>query len=335
MHSIKFPFLSLVGILVCFTSCHQQESQQVEELPSSLPAYELIGKPAVPPGVSLAISASPLPDAEGLLQLKVLLKNSRAEPLFINSAGATLLSQEGWRTSPEQAASKPALLPPGAADTILLQYKPINNMQLYRHTGARGALTKEYRLPLFFVEDAQGNALLHDTLGLRMSDRLYQQYLHTTGEAEPIKLYKLKQDKKQEEQLTERLQKLVRDGDHSGEVRIMEEEVFMGGLNIRVGIYEKNDTLAMNLRMVNHSPFALSLNPSRLGLRTSRKELVTYERTNAQPVLLKKGQRFTIVEKYKKHEDPDSLWLIVDGITLKDKNTSLLEGRLLLTRWEP
>lgn len=322
----------ILSILFCFPSCLQQESQEVEKLSSSsLPAYELLGKPVVPPGISLALSARPLPESGDQLQLRMIWKNSRKEPIFINSTAATLLSQEGWRTSPELAASEPVRLLPGATDTILLRYKPISNMQLYRLTGTRGALAKIYRLPLFFVEDAQGNALLNNTLNLQLPDSLYQQYLRVAGEAQPIKLYKLQPDRRREEQLTERLQKLFRDSGHSGGARIMEEEVFMAGLNLRVGVFEKNDTITMSLRMVNHSPFPLYLTPSWLGL----KELVPSEKMNEQPVHLKKGERFTLLKKYKKQQESNSLWLTLEGITLTDKKTSLLEGRLLLTKWEP
>lgn len=335
MSSVKLPLLFILSIFFCFPSCLKQEGQQVEKLSSSLPAYELIGKPVVPPGIGLALSVQALPESGEQLQLRMIWKNSRKEPLYINSTAATLLSQEGWRTSPERAASEPVRLLPGTTDTILLQFKPISNMQLYKLTGARGALAKQYRLPLFFVEDAKGNALLSNTLHFQLPDSLYQQYLRLAGEAQPIKLYKLHPDRKQEEQLTLRLQKLFRDSKHSGGARIMEEEIFMAGLNVRVGVFEKNDTLTMNLRMVNHSPFSLYLTPSLVGLRKTNNELVAYEKMNEQPVQLKKGERFTVLKKYKEQQEADSLWLTLEGITLTDKKNSLLEGRLLLTKWEP
>lgn len=331
VHSL--PFFIIINILLFLSSCGFKKQEGVENLPSSAAyVYELAGAFILPAGMRLAVSAQAEPEQE--LQLNMLWKNQGADTLYINSQEAMLLSKEGWRAGPLEVEQPSIQLLPGSTANLRFRYQPVSNMRLYKLAGIRGALAQQYRLPLSFVEGRSSKPFLSDTLHFTIDDSLYQHYLSATGGAGNFRLYKIQTNKEQEEQIKQRLEKLFSESEHSGAARLMEEEILLAGLNLRVGIYEREDTLRLNLRGVNHSPLPLYLVPQKLGLKAKSKNLLPIDGVVRQAFFLKKGERFEIHKQYRKQQPADSLWLNIEGLQLADKETILLEGDLLLERRE-
>ena len=333
MHVRSFPLFIILNILLFLSSCGLKRQEGIESWPSSAAyVYELAGECALPAGVQLAISAQVEPEQE--LQLNMLWKNQGADTLYINSQEAMLLNKEGWRAGPVEVEQASIPLHPGSTATLRFRYQPVSNMRLYKLAGVRGALAKEYSLPLSFVKGGSSRALLSDTLHFSIDDSLYQHYLSTTGGAGDFSLYTIQTNKEQEEQIRKRLGALFSESGHSGGARLMEEEVLLAGFNLRVGVYERADTLSLHLRGVNHSPLPLYLVPQKLGIKAKGKNLLSIEGAVRPAVFLKKGERFEIHRQYRKQQPIDSLWFDLGGVKLADKETALVEDDLLLERRE-
>lgn len=328
------PFLFSILLLLLASSCSQEKPQLIQTLPASGAwDYELTEAPVLPVHLQMQVAATAGPAEQ--LQLKIVWHNQGKDTLLFDEGAAMLINKAGRRVSPVPEGGTGHLLPPGRKDSLLMTFEPVSNMRLYKVAGIRGRLEKEYFLPVHILTTKDREALLHDTLHFVLKDSLYAAYLQKKEEQEPVQLYTIQATEGQEERLSVRLKQLFGGSGHSGSARILEEELFMAGMNVRIAAYTKGDSLHLRFRIVNHSPAALYVNPKAVGLAQSSLNAQPGARGNLQePFFIRKGDRVELQKQYKIPEKKDSLWINLQGIQLTDKKTPLLSEPVLFRPWQ-
>ena len=325
---LKLYFFQLFFPLFVW-SCQSKESP-VNQLSLHLPyQYKLTKTVDEPAEVPMAVALLALPKQE--LQVRITLQNTGRDSLWINLPEANLLNKKGWRASPLLEGRARQLLLAGQADTLLLNYQPVSQGRLFRQAGIRGPLEQQYRLPLSFLQSAIGEPVSKDTLTFTMPGNLFRSYLQETGFASPMLLYAMEAGEKQKERLNNRLKSLFAGSNQSGYGRIMEGEVFMAGINTRLAVFGKGDSLFLNLRIINHSPKPLELIPAFFRLSADEGSLKEGDDEQHQAeFILRKGDRFEVRKRFKKPAETDSLWLSLKGIRLEETKEVLMEDSILL-----
>ena len=328
------PFLFSILFLLLAASCSREKPQPIQTLPASGAwDYELTEAPVLPAHLQMQVAATAVPAEQ--LQLKVVWHNQGKDTLLFDEGAATLINKAGWRVSPVPEGRTSHLLPPGRKDSLLMTFEPVSNMRLYKVAGIRGRLEKVYFLPLHILTTKDSETLFYDTLRFVLKDSLYAEYLQKNEEQEPLQLYTIQATEGQEERLSVRLKQLFAGSGHSGSARILEEELFMAGMNVRIAAYTKDDSLLLRFRIVNHSPVALYVNPKAVGLAQSSLNAYPSARSSLQePFLIRKGDRVELQKQYKRPEKKDSLWVSLQGIQLTDKETPLLSEPVLFRPWQ-
>jgi hypothetical protein len=323
---MRFLFCIFFGVSYLFlNACSHQARKQVQLLPSnSRFAYELREKPEIPVGIIMTVSA--VADVNQQLRVNIAWANQGEDTLFINFSEALLWNETGLRIGPREHNFEPTRLLPSATDTVRLIYEPVSNLRLYQQTGLRGVLTSGYLLPMSFIQKGRGGSHFKDTLKFNLPQERYQEFLSSSNATEKISLYKIQKTTKQIEAMETHLVNIYEEKSKAETVRLTEEEIFVVGVNTRVGVYQQGDSLYMNLHIVNHSSSILEIEPQDLslygeGIYAADKE---YEK-----VSLKKGERYLLKKSYHRQKE-DSLWLNLKGVSMYESGEYLLASAIPL-----
>jgi hypothetical protein len=324
---MRFLLCVFLGVTyLSLNSCsHDEERKQVQLLPSQSGfAYELREEPEAPAGIVMAVSA--VADSNQRLKVNILWENQSEDTLLINFAEALLWNESGRRVGPREHNLESTRLLPSAKDTVCLTYEPVSNLQLYRQTGMRGPLTSSYMMPMRFIQKGRGGPYFKDTLKFNLPPSRYQDFLSLSNATEQVSLYKIHVSRQQEAILEKHLATFFKEKLQTGTVHLTEEEVFVAGVNTRVGVYKKDDSLFMKLHIVNHSSSILDIKPQELKLEG--RSIQAAER-KYEKVILKRGERYSFNQSYYQQKE-DSLWLNLKGIGLYKSGEYLVAADLLL-----
>lgn len=311
--------------LSLLSACNSPQGLKVQMLSSQAAyAYKLKASCELPAPIELAVSAVAAPKQQ--LQLKMVWQNKGSDTLLLNLSEAMLMNSRGRRSGPLESGQGPVQLLPFSTDTLLLTYEPVSDLQLYQRTGLRGPLDSQYQLPLHYVQKGE-SPFLKDTLRFYLPPPVYKAFLFTSKAAKPVRLYKMNKSVGMENRLRSHISRLKTAKESVENIRIMEEEVFVAGVNTRVGIYEQGDSLYLNLAIINHSPDKLKINPDHLMVGGKGKAAPLQK---GKSLILLKGERYFFKNAYDKPQ-ADSLWLYLKGIGVVEGEESLLPYPFLLT----
>lgn len=323
---MRFLLCIFLGVTyLSLNSCSHGERKRVQLLPSQSGfAYELREEAEIPAGIVMAVSA--VADPSQQLKVNIVWENQSEDTLLINFAEALLWNESGRRIGPREHNLESIRLLPSAKDTVRLTYEPVSNLKLYRQTGMRGPLTSFYLLPMRFIQKGREGPHFKDTLKFNLPPDRYQDFLFLSNATEQVSLYKIHASRQQEAILEKHLATFFKEKLQTGTVHLTEEEVFAAGVNTRVGVYKKGDSLFMKLHIVNHSSSILDIEPQEIKLKG--RSIQAAERKN-EKVILKRGERYSFNQSYYQQKE-DSLWLNLKGIGLYRSEGCLLAADLLL-----
>lgn len=300
-------------LLLIQIACEQK--QQVTQLDQNASvAFQLCQSASLPHGLQLKVQLDTASAEQMVLSLQI--RNNSTETISLSPLEAALHTADQRRHLPLTADTEIETLAAGASRTFTWQYRPVNDLYLYQHSGLYGPWQQQYLLPLSFISG------LTDTLRFCIPQKAYAQYSRDAEDKKPY-LYKpsaaslsaesvARQEAYWQEAFTEKAEVAA------GSANFSEQEFFTAGVNVRYGLYHKGDSLYLRLQLVNHTPGQLQLEPEAIS--------VTYGGQHYQPLRitgpletrpelyeLKKGDRVALLLTYAAPA-ADSLQLSLKGL---------------------
>jgi len=257
------------------------------------------------------------------LSAQITLKNSGSDVVGIQEI--VFSTTDGVRSLPANGGM-PFLLKPGTDSTITLKFHPLGDLNLYRATGLQGSLKPVYQASVTYKIAGNDNVL---TLALRSqaSKDQYadyiQRYKKVTGYSFNTKAGFNEKQKKYLETLKQITQPPF--------VYLSEQEIAVSGLNFRFKGYYLQDTLHVEMSIVNHSEFPMKILPEALDVINDSTadggiKLVNLQKVSGStqtPAMMEKGDRVLIhFKKHMKINSPEKAKL-----TMHLRNAFMLTGR--------
>ncbi|HAA23776.1 MAG TPA: hypothetical protein DCP28_35240 [Cytophagales bacterium] len=337
----------LTGIGMGCTSGTSSPFQTEDEPQVSSATYRATGSNASVEATLFGNASRPL------AFLAITVENTKQEPIVLDLAQVSLFPEGGIKSLAEATGIQ--ILAPGASFSDTLPIQSIHQARVYQEYGWVGSPTWRYSLPLSFISNA--------TAGVWESSL----DLNTIGpkpQVAGVQLYQLAPDKPWLEDQMDHWQGLLiqREGQLKQELEAKGEEVRIpfdaestpfvhaslpelscGGINVRLTSYQRGDSLYVGMRMVNHSPFTVSLPLERLACEwnmvSSVPAVVYYPKglkgSTTGEYLLKKGQRVEATLVYALPTGCEGFVLRLDQVHLQEVNAKAFHDGLAFDRMIP
>lgn len=302
----------LFALLLVQLACEQQQVTLLEG--NALPAFELCQAARLPRDMQLQLRLDTTAEQQMVLSLQI--RNNGSQLLSLSPLEAALHTTDGRRHLPLAVDTERETLAAGASRTYTWQFRPINDLYLYQHSGLYGAWQQEYRLPLSFING------LTDTLHFCMPQQAYAQYSRDTEDKKP-RLYKpsaaslsaasvARQEAYWQKAFSEKA------GAAAGSANFSEQEFFTAGVNVRHALYHQGDSLYLRLQLINHAPGQLQLEPAAISVAVGEQHYppLRISGPSASPqelYRLNKGDRIMLMLAYAA-PPADSLQLSLNGL---------------------
>ena len=256
---------------------------------------------------------------EGLV-LKMLIENTSSRSLRLNPHDVVLLSRDERRHEALQVDAEAAQLAPGQEISYRWEYRPINDLFLYQRSGLHGNFLQEYRLPLSFVGGIQ------DTLLFCFQEEAFLQYSRKMARKEPVLYFPSKettapQMAARQEEYWSKISG-IQQHPEAGSAYFSEQEFFSAGINLKHALYQKGDSLYLQLQLINHAPYLLSVNPANITVQAGGEQhkparIMGPPSPEKQEYQLRKGERLPLTLAFPAPKT-DSLQLSFGGIQVQE-----------------
>ncbi len=256
IYELKFLQILCVFSIALISGCDQKT---VSELANDQFVYEIYsstGKSGL--SVQQAVLTA---DSSGRLYLHLRLLNRSENQISLSSPDWELKTASGLRSSPINIKDSLTLLMPGSTYIRDFTFEPINSLKLYHLTGFKGDLGSQYKV--MFKQDL--------TIDFRLSDAQYKLYIEKWSMEKELIVFipDIQPDfvKKEAEYLTKNTRQSHDDQRIEHGANVSEQEILIDGLNADFSSYTWNDTLTIEIRLTNHSPFTASITSSWMQIR--------------------------------------------------------------------
>ncbi len=255
------------------------------------------------------------------LYLNIKLKNSSATDIIIENIN--IETPEGYQAKIIGNDIKPSLLNAGAGTMMTLQFKPVNDFELYMLTGESGKFKQLYNLSMSYTNNENKSPGLLK-IQLTVSEKDFAAY--KKNYKQKVTGYKFDTHNNFAEEQKNYLQPLLKTLPF---VYSSSQEIAIAGLNFRLQSYRRDDSIHAQLFIVNHADFAVKINPAALDIFTGNSsgndtqgkiEFKKVTGLQEETDMLRKGDRAMIkFTKYLKDTN-------AKGLSISLKNVFLLQG---------
>ncbi|MEL6538052.1 MAG: hypothetical protein AAFQ98_21720 [Bacteroidota bacterium] len=280
--------------------------------------------------------------------LAIQLKNPSQEPITLDFSELGLFPEGGIKSA--CLGGRKVILASGETHFDTLEIQPIHQARMYQEYGWTGLPARRYSMPLAFI-DSPTLPLSHQSLDLHLvEDNL---------SAPEVQLYQLAPSGAWMEEQVSHWQGLLWDLHGKLTAEVQEEdlrlpfdpqvppfvhvslpELSCGGVNVRMASHQRGDSLYVNLRMVNHSHFTVSVPLSHLTYEGGKRTLVPAQvqlpvgmvTTETGEYWLKKGQRMEATLIYAAPEPIKAFVLRLDQIRVQEVNAKAFHAGVTFVR---
>lgn len=321
--SLYMRYLLLALILVVAACDQGQKVAPFAERETT--AYMLCKTPTLKDGVQMRAQLDTSKQEQ--LQLKILIRNTSGSPLEVHPLEAALHTQDERRQQPLNISAEAKSIPAGEEKVYTLLYQPVNDLFLYQRSGLQGPWLQEYRLPLSFISG------LRDTLSFCFPEEDYLKYMAAAALKKPV-LYKPTHETTAPEAARRQeayLRGIVGIGQNAeaGSAYFSEQEFFSGGINVRHALFQRGDSVYLQLQLINHAPYVLELIPAKVavsyrGEAYSPVRITGNASSNKDSYHVRKGERQALTLVYKAPA-ADSLIVSLAGVQLVESKKPLFQ----------
>lgn len=216
------------------------------------------------------------------LIVRLITENEGNKPIELDFTQAEMLGQNGVRSSPVVVSSEKKVLNAGESTIDTIYFCPINDMKLYKDTDLKGAFIDSY----FLLPGVIGGIYFSSSSIKLIADESSYISYEELKFFDDISIYNIDNDtilKKDLLQRTTHLIELFKSANKDSlskskpiipDVMISRKEVLMTGIASLVKLYERNGSITMIWRMVNHQGTPLMISPADFRLITSDGEVL-------------------------------------------------------------
>jgi len=208
-------------------------------------------------GISLTSSLTADPKS-GILILKAIIKNDSKQVVTAAAFRAQLRSDSGYINIPVNTKVKNFTVSPSENRSFTLEYKPVNNPQLFQRIRFKGDLSRKYTFNPAFITDMNGRVVFSKKIRFTLKKAKYSIYKKKYGKSP--KLFSLRMDKKafrkKHLKYYSRLPKKKRhDGNHTipASMIISGEELMVRQMIFKMVPYLTGKRLFIFLKIINRS----------------------------------------------------------------------------------
>ncbi|PKQ61249.1 hypothetical protein BZG02_16585 [Labilibaculum filiforme] len=262
------------------------------------------------------------------------IQNNRNSSIIISPYLLQIQTQENYRSSPISEKTKTELLP-NCTKTFVYKFVPINNKYLFTRTEKRGDLDSCYFIHLNFIQDLNNHSITNRTIKFNANAELFSNYHNNFANEHSINLYELRKENHNTEEIQlnylKKLQNkpftkhaVIKDNPHSN-LQFSETEIVIDGIVLSTKFYHFNDSLFLNLKLINHSNNYLNFSPDSIqiissdsvyGQITKHQVVNAVTKTEGYKSIIKKGDRLQTQINFGYFKHPP-LEIKVDFTTLK------------------
>jgi len=228
----RLAFL-LISALI-FTACSSSDYKTLE-VPKEGNTYT--SNVASASNVAISGYAETLENGELLIVLGI--DNQSADTLSI-SKSVQIQTSESIRSELKSFSSYKSEIMPNTFDTLRLVFSPINNLELYQRTGYEGDFVEDYLLDLTFVEGFEGKNLK------LVAGNWWADYKKESNETSMMPFT------------------IVADTAFGQDWKISENEVLSRGVLFKAKAYKMQDSLTLNLELINEGDVEAGIYLSKL-----------------------------------------------------------------------
>lgn len=199
---------------------------------------------------------------KGELIMSMNVKNNSGKKILVNYTNCGLSVDAERVVVPQTTKTFKTELARGEEESYEISYYPINTVDFYLKTDYRGDMKQQYNLNLDFITDSKGKQLLHKNFTFTLSDHAYQSYIAKYAREKHMQIFDFDFDgeafaAKQRGYLTKILPVKSHQTGHS--VFAINPSVTINQLIINTLPYKYNDTLMVNIRMLNQDSRSLKI----------------------------------------------------------------------------
>ena len=321
-------FLFLILLFLCQVSCSRNtEISLPEDLNQQYPIAFETSNIKTPNGIS--VQAGLWANATGdTILFHSRIKNNAKTKIKISPYSLQIQTQEGYRSNP-LTQSKELSVQPNSTKFVTYRFSPVNNKFLYLHTGNKGDLDSCYLFNLNFIRDINGKSLTDSLINFNVKKEAFKNYKQKYAKDQSFSLYELsKENQENRRKQLDYLQSL-RKSNLTGKskfernlkpsLRFSETEIMMDGVILTSKFFHVNDSLFLNLRLVNHGIGSLHFVPDSIHIvnSDSGNQIKQYPTGSAKSeLILRKGDRFQALLNFGYYENPPQE-IIADFSALK------------------
>jgi hypothetical protein len=195
---------------------------------------------------------------EGALVLILKIGNDRAHHVIVDYALCNLSIDTERVAIPSVSKEFKMVIEPGEEEVYELRYHPINSVDFYERSGYRGDMKQQYTLALDFIKDNKGNPVMNRSIDFQFDNVDYARYQEKSREKN-MRIFDFDFDSETfaQEQTGYLVQNFKDTIQH--EVFAITPAITIDRIVANFRSYQENDTLIIDLRMLNQSPHRLDV----------------------------------------------------------------------------
>ncbi len=234
---------------------------------------------------------------DGKLFLQLNLRNESEDLFIASSTELELETPDGLRSNPLAMDSVLEINPKESLERQFV-FKPINSLKFFQMTGLEGDFCQRYTLRV-------KNGLF--VAKFNLPDHQFKSYQAARGIEKRLMVFSMNADSSFVGEELNYLNRAIQfDEDHdfrtTHEVRANDQEILIDGLNMRLLAYQLDDTLVVKMNLVNHSPFAVRINPAQSKIVSGEKKLLPLNGAD-EIISIIKSQRHQFILKFAHREN--------------------------------
>jgi hypothetical protein len=306
-NDIMRTFILVLFALIFLAACGRvdsNESQSIAFLTTPVQSQSLL--------VKAQLKCYP---GEQYLKLNLSLRSFVPENIFVKEI--VLSNLNGMNSLAERNGNKPLSIIANKDTTFQLTFNPINDKSLFQVTGLHGSIDSAYNLAVYYaIEGKEGLRVINLVSRMPMEKFLSYKKIYDI----PVQIYYLNVSNGFDEKQRKFLTANSISTETSPFVHITEQELALSGLNFRIKCFHRNDSLHIEMFVVNHSDMTIKIETSKMELLVDglASKMVDAELSNTKVTgskdeadILRKGDRTIIkMQKYVR-ETPKSLALVI------------------------
>jgi hypothetical protein len=224
------------------------------------------------------------------LSLQIKLSNTESKNFEIQEI--TINTPNGSNSLPTTAFA-PFLLKQGKDTTLALKFTPFNDYKLYQITGMHGSFKPVYNITVSYKFTGSNNV---STLSLKSRAEKDQYLAYDKKNITPVIGYSFNTKSGFNEKQKKYLETL-KQVPQPPFVFLSDQEIAVSGFNFRLKNYYQQDTLHVELLIVNHSDFLVKIIPDAFDITASDKSLPGDVKTVSLEKVSGTQQNISMIEK--------------------------------------